>query len=77
MRKREEHSTLQDGELGDVESMIQGVAALFGKDIGLGQILHFRVKQAYGFLFILLCLFCVLYRDRLEGDMILASNPGI
>lgn len=77
MRKKEERSTLQDGDLEDVENMIQGVAALFGKEHWAGTDFTFSGQASIWILFYFVMSFFVLYRDKLEGDMILASNPGI
>lgn len=76
-RKKEEPSTLQDGDLKDGESMIQGVAALFGKEHWAGTDFTFSGQASIWILVYFVMSFFVLYRDRLEGDMILASNPGI
>lgn len=78
MREKEEHSTLQDGDLEDGEGMIQGVAALFGKEHWAGTDFTFSGQASIWILvYFVMSFFFVLYRDRLEGDMVLASNPGI
>lgn len=60
-RKEEEHSTLQDGGLEDGESMIQGVAALFGKEHWAGTDFTFSGQASIWILvYFVMSFFCII-----------------